>query len=111
MRIAIASASKNARTVVERLDVDGHVDAISDGYSVDRQKPAPDLFLHAAGQLGISPQRCVVIEDAASGVAAGLAAGMRTVGIGPDERVGEADIVLASLKGVSWSDLRGRLPM
>ena len=47
---------------------------------VDRGKPAPDLFLFAASQMGVDPARCVVIEDSRSGVAAARAAGMRSLG-------------------------------
>ena len=47
---------------------------------VARSKPAPDLFLHAAEQHGVRPDRCLVIEDSLSGVAAALAAGMRVIG-------------------------------
>jgi kojibiose phosphorylase len=106
IKIAIGSASKNARRVIARLGIGDLVDVISDGYSVERQKPAPDLFLHAAAALGLSPGQCVVVEDAASGVKAALAAGMWTVGLGPSERVGQAHVVLPDLAGVHWSDLR-----
>lgn len=47
---------------------------------VDRGKPAPDLFLHAAATLAIEPRRCVVVEDSANGVIAGKAAGMKVIG-------------------------------
>jgi beta-phosphoglucomutase-like phosphatase (HAD superfamily) len=47
---------------------------------VARSKPAPDLFLHAAQQHGVRPDRCLVIEDSLSGVTAALAAGMTVVG-------------------------------
>jgi len=109
VKIAIGSASKNARTVIERLDIADRVDAISDGYSVERHKPAPDLFLHAAAQLGLPPAQCLVVEDAASGVEAARAAGMWSVGLGPVERVGAAHVVLPSLEGVRWADLLDRL--
>ena len=109
LKVAVASASKNARTVIDKLGFDGLVDAVSDGYSVERQKPAPDLFEHAAGQLGVPPERCVVMEDAAAGVQAALAAGSWVVGIGPRERVGEADVVLSDLESVDWDGLRARL--
>ena len=109
VKIAIGSASKNARTVIERLDIADRVDAISDGYSVERHKPAPDLFLHAAAQLGLPPAQCLVVEDAASGVEAARAAGMWSVGLGPVERVGAAHVVLPSLEGVRWADLLSRL--
>jgi len=109
IKAAIGSASKNARMVIERLAIGDRVDAISDGESVRQQKPAPDLFLHAASQLGLAPEQCVVVEDAASGVEATLAAGMWAVGLGPVERVGAAHVVLPSLEGVHWADLQARL--
>ena len=47
---------------------------------VERGKPAPDLFLHAAGQMGVAPGDCVVVEDSPAGIRAAQAAGMRVVG-------------------------------
>lgn len=109
IKIAIGSASKNAHTVVEKLGIADLVDAIADGYSVQHPKPAPDLFLFAANQLGLEPGQCVVVEDAAAGIEAALAAGMWAVGLGPAERVGAAQVVLPSLEGVTWADLRAKL--
>jgi pseudouridine-5'-monophosphatase len=68
---------------------------------IARGKPAPDIFLLAAAALGVPPERCVVVEDAPSGVAAGRAAGMRVVAV-PDPamdraRYTEADVVVDSL--------------
>lgn len=48
---------------------------------VARGKPFPDLFLYAANQMGVAPERCVVIEDSLTGVRAGIAAGMQVIGI------------------------------
>jgi kojibiose phosphorylase len=109
IKIAIGSSSKNARSVIERLGIADRVDAIADGYSVQRSKPAPDLFLCAAKQLGLQPSQCVVLEDAASGIEAALTAGMLAVGLGPAERLGAAHVVLPSLAGVTWTDLQARL--
>jgi len=109
IKIAIGSASKNARTVIERLGIADKVDAIADGYSVKQPKPAPDLFLYAAKLLGTEPAQSVVVEDAAAGIEAALAAGMWAVGIGPVERVGAAHVVLPSLAGVKWADIRSQL--
>lgn len=109
IKVGIGSASKNAQEVIQRLGISDRVDIISDGYSVTRSKPAPDLFLHAAEQLGLAPEHCVVVEDAASGVEAALAAGMLAVGLGPVERVGVAHVVLPSLEGVQWADLLAKL--
>jgi len=97
LKSAIGSASKNARQVVEQLGIAQMLDAVSDGYSVTNPKPAPDLFLHAAAQLGLPPNWCVVVEDAAAGIQAARAGGFRSVGIGPRERVGLADVVLNGL--------------
>ncbi|MEH2140168.1 beta-phosphoglucomutase [Nostoc sp.] len=109
IKIGIGSGSKNARTVIERLGIANKVDAIADGYSVQQPKPAPDLFLYAAKQLGLEPVQSVVVEDAAAGVEAALAAGMWAVGLGPVERVGAAHVVLPSLAGIKWADLRAKL--
>ncbi|HAH96826.1 MAG TPA: beta-phosphoglucomutase [Firmicutes bacterium] len=99
-KMAIASSSKNTRTVLARLELEEYFDAVADGYSVAQAKPAPDIFMHAAQLLAVPPQQCVVIEDAAAGVAGGLAAGMIVVGLGPAERVGKAHFVFPSLAEV-----------
>jgi beta-phosphoglucomutase len=98
---AIGSASKNTGEVLDRLGILDLFDAIATGYSVERQKPAPDLFLYAAASLGLSPNECIVVEDASAGVEAALAGGFRTLGLGPPERVGKAEVVFPSLSGVS----------
>lgn len=91
-RIALGSASRNARAVLDRLGITALFDVIADGDSVARSKPAPDLFLWAAEQLGQPPARCAVVEDAKAGIDAALAAGMWAIGIGPVERVGHAHV-------------------
>lgn len=105
LKNALGSASKNAPEVLDRLGIRSLFDAVSDGHSVERQKPAPDLFLHAARQLGLSPAECVVVEDAAAGIEAARAGGFRSVGLGPQQRVGAADLVLPSLASVRLADL------
>lgn len=105
LKNALGSASKNAPEVLDRLGIRSLFDAVSDGHSVERQKPAPDLFLHAAEQLNLSPTECVVVEDAAAGIEAARAGGFRTVGLGPPERVGKADAVFPSLANVHLKDL------
>lgn len=109
IKIGLGSASKNAQDVIERLGIASYMDAIADGNSVSHSKPAPDVFLHAAAQLGIKPAHCVVVEDAASGIEAAMRAGMWSVGLGPVERVGQADLVLANLSNVHWADVRDRI--
>lgn len=109
LKTALGSASKNAREVIERLGIAGLFDAVADGYSVTRQKPAPDLFLHAAALLNLPPSACVVVEDAEAGIEAALAGGFYVVGIGPQERVGRAHVVLPSLAEARLSDLYQQL--
>jgi beta-phosphoglucomutase len=104
-RIAIVSSSKNTPMVLDRLQIGGLVDVVVDGNAPARSKPAPDLFLLAARQLGIPPEECLVIEDAAAGIDAGQAAGMRTLGIGPRDRIGHADIILLDLKGANSASI------
>jgi beta-phosphoglucomutase len=109
IKTALGSASKNAQVVVEKLGIADKLDAIADGYSVEHPKPAPDLFLFAAGQVNVPPSECVVFEDAAAGIEAAIAAGMWAVGLGPEERVGEANLVLPDLEGIHWSDIQTQL--
>lgn len=109
LKVALGSASKNAVEVVERLGISDLFDAIADGNSVRQQKPAPDLFLYAASQLGLRPEECVVVEDAAAGIEAARSGGFLSIGLGPQERVGKADLVLASLEGARLEDLLSAL--
>lgn len=105
LALAIGSSSRNARRVLDALEMTDLFDAITDGASVEAHKPAPDLFLHAAASLGVEPARCVVIEDATSGVEAALAAGMAVVGVGPPERVGAADLVVTHVVEITVADV------
>ncbi len=90
-RVAIGSSSRNAGLVLDRMGVTDLFDAVADG-TAGAPKPAPDIFLAAAAMLGVDPAACVVVEDAGSGVDAGLAAGMRVIGVGPADRVGHAHL-------------------
>jgi beta-phosphoglucomutase len=108
-KVAVASASKNARDVMENLNLLDEIDVLCDGSSVQRAKPAPDLFLFAAQQLGLPPAACVVVEDAEAGVEAALASGMRCIGLGPAQRVGKAQLVLPNLDGVALKEILQKL--
>lgn len=101
LKSAIVSSSKNTPLVLDRLQIRAWVDAVVDGNAPARSKPAPDLFLLAAEALRLPPEACLVVEDAEAGVEAGRAAGMKTLGLGPRERVGQAHWVLPDLSGAS----------
>ncbi len=96
--VALGSASKNSSKVLTQLEAKKFFDVIGDGNSVSKSKPAPDIFLFGAKQLGLEPEECIVYEDAESGVDAAKAGGFYCVGIGPEERVGHADVRFDSMK-------------
>jgi beta-phosphoglucomutase len=107
IKTAIASASKNARTVLEHLEIVPYFDGIADGYCVVRSKPEPDIFIFAAGLVETPTTACVGIEDADAGVEAIKTAGMRAIGVGPKERFARADKVLSDFANKTLQDLLG----
>ncbi|MBV7698437.1 HAD-IA family hydrolase [Streptomyces sp. TRM70350] len=68
--------------------------------SVGASKPDPEGFLKGAAELGVAPADCLVFEDSGAGIAAGRAAGMRVVGVGPRASVHRPDVLVADLTGV-----------
>ena len=92
-KIALGSASKNARPILDKIELTPYFDVIVDGTNVSKAKPDPEVFLQAANQLGIAPKDCVVFEDAVAGIQAAKAAGMRAYGIGTLELLTQADRV------------------
>ena len=77
---------------------------------VARGKPHPDIFLFAAGKLGVSPDECLVIEDSTGGIRAAVAAGMTTIGLCAASHIREGhDLKLRDAGAVhlaqSWSDV------
>lgn len=89
--IALGSASKNARPILEKVHLLSYFDAIVDGNQVTIAKPDPQVFLLAAAQLGVQPENCVVFEDAVAGIEAANAAGMISIGIGEGKVLDKAD--------------------
>lgn len=81
-RVAIGSSSKNAPIILKRIGLDTFFDAVSDGNKITKSKPDPEVFLRAADMLGVRYANCMVVEDADAGIAAGKAAGMKTLAVG-----------------------------
>jgi beta-phosphoglucomutase len=104
-KVAIASASKNCRTVLEHLDIIHCFDGIADGYSVVNSKPAPDIFVFAAGLVNVPTVQCLGVEDADAGIEAIKTAGMRALAIGPQERFHRADAIIPTLADKHLNDL------
>ncbi len=88
-KLAIGSSSKNAEAVIQNLQIGDQLQAIVNGTEIKHGKPDPEIFIKAADRLGIPPEQCVVVEDAASGVESANAGGMISIGIGPEIRFKE----------------------
>jgi beta-phosphoglucomutase len=108
IKIALASSSKNARRVIELLQIEDEFDAVVDGTMIIHTKPDPEIFLLAATMINVPASECVVFEDAEAGVEAALAAGMKCVGVGSTEQLGKANRVIkrtADFKSVELQQL------
>lgn len=101
--VALASASRNARTILATTGIESSFDEIVDGTVVTAAKPDPAVFRVAAERLGIPPAHCVVFEDAVAGVRGALRAGCRVVGIGDPAVLVEAELVVPTLADVPWA--------
>ncbi len=103
--LGLASSSRNARFICERLSIKPFFRAFADGTDVVRGKPAPELYERVVRELGVPAERCLVVEDGAAGVRAAHRAGCRVVGVGSPERLKEADAALTDLSGTSLGTL------
>ena len=100
VRIAVGKTRKNAPLILERIGLDEMFDAVSDGNGLEKFKPDPEVFLKAAERLGLSPAECLVVEDALSGIDAGVAGGFATAGIGAAASYDKADYKLEKLSDI-----------
>ena len=107
LRLAVASASRNAPALLQRLGIAEAFDFVADAGAIANPKPAPDIFLACAAAVGVAPARCIGLEDAAAGVEAILAAGMTAVGIGDPVALGRAHIVFPSTATVDLKRVLG----
>ncbi len=98
--LSIGSSSKNTRFILERTGLTDAFDGISDGNMISRSKPDPEVFIKAAGILGLKNDECLVIEDAVSGIDAANAAGFHSVGIGPAAEYEGAEFKIQNLSEI-----------
>jgi beta-phosphoglucomutase len=96
--IASSAPRANVEVVMAALRMERFMNAIVAAEDVARGKPAPDVFLEAARRLDIPPGRCVVVEDAAAGIAAARAAGMKSVGVSRHVALTGADVQAQALQ-------------
>ncbi len=103
---AVGSASKNAPLILEKAGILPLIDKISCGLDVTKSKPDPEVFLVAAQKLGLEPEDCLVVEDAAAGIEAAKRGGMKSLGVGPfNDKLG-ADFNSETLKTVeNWREI------
>ncbi|SDD57233.1 beta-phosphoglucomutase [Pricia antarctica] len=99
--LALGSASKNAKPILEKVKLLPYFDAIVDGTDVAKAKPDPEVFLIAAHKVDTKPENCVVFEDAVAGIQAANKAGMTSIGIGDAKTLSEADFVFKDFTEIS----------
>jgi len=104
--IALGSASKNAKFILDRINLADKFDAVIDGNRVSKAKPDPEVFLKGAAELRIEPQNCVVFEDAQAGIDAARNAGMNIIGIGQPDNLKQADYVIPGFEKMNINHLR-----
>ena len=105
IKIAVASNSRNAKSIIKQVGIEQYLDAIVDGHEIENSKPDPEVFLLAAKSVGVMPAQCIVVEDAIAGLEAARRAGMKALGIGTRERLPNADIVVPDLAAISIDQL------
>lgn len=107
--VCVASSSKNTPLILEKIGLTGLATVVT-GNDFKESKPSPEIFLTAAGRVGIEPENCVVFEDALAGVQAAIAGGMRSIGVcrgdKATEELGVADISVKTLDEIDFEILK-----
>ncbi|CAN7383712.1 beta-phosphoglucomutase [Massilia sp. LjRoot122] len=104
LKIGLASVSKNAFTVLDKLGIRNRFDEVVDAALIANSKPHPEIFLTAARQLGVAAADCLGVEDAVAGVASIKDAGMVAVGVGSPQVLTRADVVIPSMEHFRLAD-------
>jgi beta-phosphoglucomutase len=91
--IALGSASKNAKPILEKTGIMSYFDVIVDGNDVSNAKPDPEVFLQAARLLNTSNENAIVFEDSVAGIQAANIAKMTSIGIGQKNVLHEAKYI------------------
>jgi beta-phosphoglucomutase len=101
--IALGSASKNARPILEKTGLLSYFDAVVDGNDVTNAKPDPEVFLMAAKLLNIKPEDSIVFEDSVAGVQAANIGNMTSIGIGEASTLHEAKYIFTDFTAIDTS--------
>lgn len=108
IKIALGSASENARNVIEKLGLTSYFDYIVDASKVSRGKPDPETFTTAADFFDIPHKECIGIEDAAAGIEAINKANMFSVGVGSLEHLSQADYLVEDTSQLDFEEIMKR---
>lgn len=101
LKIGLGSASKNARKILDRVEITEYFDVIIDGNQTTKSKPDPQVFSFGAESLDLKPETLVVFEDSQAGVKAANDGGFKSVGIGDKNTLSEASKVYKGLSEVT----------
>ena len=101
--IALGSASKNAKPILEKTGIMDYFDVVVDGNDVSNAKPDPEVFLQAAKLLNASNENSIVFEDSVAGIQAANIANMTSVGIGDKEVLSEAQYIFSDFTQIDTS--------
>jgi beta-phosphoglucomutase len=99
--IALGSASKNAKPILEKTGILSFFDVIVDGNDVANAKPDPEVFLHAARLLNVTNEDSIVFEDSVAGIQAANIAKMVSIGIGEEKTLNEAEYIFKDFTEIS----------
>lgn len=105
---AVASASKNAPLILEKLGVRAYFATIVNPDSLSKDKPDPEIFLAAADSIGVLPQNAIGFEDAQSGIDGLKAAGIYAVGLSASQPLIGADMQVSEMTELSVDALLNR---
>ena len=105
---AVASASKNAPLILEKLGVRAYFATIVNPDSLSKGKPDPEIFLAAADSIGVLPQNAIGFEDAQSGIDGLKAAGIYAVGLSASQPLIGADMQVSEMTELSVDALLNR---
>lgn len=101
--IALGSASKNARPILEKTRTLSYFDAVVDGNDVTNAKPDPEVFLIAAQLLNVKPENAIVFEDSVAGIQAANIGGMTSIGIGSEATLNKAKYIFEDFTQINTS--------
>ncbi|WP_427136886.1 beta-phosphoglucomutase [Psychrobacillus psychrodurans] len=105
IKIALGSASENAKNVVKKLGLSSYFDYIVDASKVKKGKPNPETFIIAADYFGIPYKECIGIEDAAAGIEAINKANMFSVGVGSVENLSQANYLVEDTSKLNFEEI------